>query len=62
MTPSNEHLVHEHVAKRLAAAEAHRAQRPVADGHEERHGTGAEQRRFLPTIALPLHPTRKGIA
>ena len=62
MTPSNEHLVHEHVAERLAAAETRRARSRVADGRAERHRPGTEQRRILPTLALSLHPTRKGIA
>ena len=58
MTPSNEHLVHEHVADRLAAAEAC-SERGIADLRPERHRPGQE-RRILPTLALSLHPTRKG--
>ena len=62
MTPSNEHLVHEQVAERLAAAESRRARSRVADGQAERQRAGRDQRRILPTLALSLHPTRKGIA
>ncbi|HEY6077084.1 MAG TPA: hypothetical protein VIV36_09590 [Gaiella sp.] len=57
MTPSNEHLVHEHVAERLAAAEARQEHR-IADERPERHRPG-RRRRTAPTIALSLHPTRK---
>jgi hypothetical protein len=59
VTPSNEHLVHEHVAERIASAEACSARR-IADERPERHRPGREQRRILPTLALSLHPTRKG--
>ena len=57
MTPSNEHLVHEHVAERLAAAEA-RTERLMADERPERQRPGG-RRRTGPTLALSLHPTRK---
>jgi hypothetical protein len=59
VTPSNEHLVHEHVAERLAAAEAC-SERRIADQRRERHRPGRRRRRTLPTLALSLHPTRKG--
>ena len=58
MTPSNEHLVHEHVAERLAAAEAC-SERRIVDARPERHRPGRGRGR-LPTLALSLHPTRKG--
>ena len=58
MTPSNEHLVHEHVAERLAAAEA-RTERLTDDERPERDRAG-RGRRTWPTLALSLHPTRKG--
>ena len=58
MTPSTEHLVHEHVAERLAAAEAC-SERRIADERPERHRPGRRQRRTLPRLALSLHPTRK---
>ena len=57
MTPSNEHLVHQHVAERLAAAEA-RKERRIADERPERQPPG-RRRRTGPTLALSLHPTRK---
>ena len=60
MTPSNEHLVHLHLAERLAEATAHHARRHVADAHPEPLGAGRTRRRILAALALPLHPTRKG--
>jgi hypothetical protein len=59
VTPSTEHLVHEHVAERLAAAEAC-GERRIADERPERHRPGRRQHRTLSTLALLLHPTRKG--
>jgi hypothetical protein len=57
VTPSNEHLVHEHVAERLAAAEA-RAERLMADECPERQRPG-RRRRTGATLALSLYPIRK---
>jgi hypothetical protein len=59
MTPSNEHLVHEHMAERLAAADAC-GERRIAGRRPERHRPGRVRGRILPTLALSLHPTRKG--
>ena len=58
MTPSSEHLVHAHVAEQLAAATAHRARR--ADVQRPEPSRAAGTRRILPTLLLPLHPTKKG--
>jgi hypothetical protein len=57
--PSNEHLVHKHMAERLAAAQAHRARR-IADEWPEPPRAARAKRRILLTLALPLHPTKKG--
>jgi hypothetical protein len=59
VTPSTEHLVHQHVAERLAAAEAW-SERRIAGERPERHRPAQPQRRIPPTPALSLHPTRKG--
>lgn len=59
MTPSNEHLVHAHLAERLAAAQAHKANR----GTNERAEPQPAHRpawRTLRALVLPIHPTRKG--
>jgi hypothetical protein len=58
VTPSNEHLVHDHLSERLAGAEAYRAPRIVDERHAP-HRPGREPRRILSTLALSLHPTRK---
>ncbi len=59
MTPSTEHLVHEHVAERLAAAEAW-SERRFADERPDRYRPARPQRRIPSTSALSLHLTRKG--
>jgi hypothetical protein len=60
VTPSNEHLVHEHVAERLTAAAAHRARRRVPHERPEPPPAGTRQHRTVHVLTLPLHPTKKG--
>ena len=55
MTPSTEHLVHEHVAERLAAAEAWRERR-FADERPERHRPGPTATSY-PADVCPLAPS-----
>jgi hypothetical protein len=60
VNPSNEHLVREQVAGRLAAAEAHHARRRLRDERPEPQRSDGRQRHTLPALALPLHPNKKG--
>ena len=53
-------FVHEHMAERLAAAEAHRARRRAAGERADTRRSGRRHHRILITLALTLHPTRKG--